>query len=50
MKKQHPINVFIFHAAQLSALVLSFLWFEWQGLVIVLLLSWQINIATHGEV
>jgi len=50
MSKQHPINRVIFHIAQIASVVLAFVFFGWQGLVLVLLLTWQINIASHGEV
>ncbi len=40
----------IFNIAQITSLVLWFIWFGLQGLVIILLIEWQINIAARQEV
>lgn len=48
--KAELINKAIFNIAQITSLVLGFIWFGWQGLIIILLIEWQINIAARQEV
>lgn len=43
------VREIIHHVAQISSIVLSFIWFGWQGAVVVFLVSWAMNTQTSAE-
>lgn len=41
------VNVIIHYLAQLSSMILAWVWFGWKAFLIVFLISWTINTVKY---